>query len=186
MLRRSYLYQVVAPPPGHDGGRARFRLHDVFLPEYSPELEEAWTVTQGLLLALDEAVRRRGADFGVVLVPSRSEVHPDAPRSERLDLARPQRILTAFLAERGLGQLDLAPGFRAAAERADGPPLYFQRDMHWTGPGNGVASELVARWVRARYSRGSVPEPAPFARPTSLSPAPESSSTTGPPLGPRC
>ena len=180
-LRRSYLYQAIAPPPG-GGESTKFRVHDVYRIEYPPELEEAWTVTQGLLLALDETVRRYGAALGVLFVPSRSEIFPDrAPHPEQLDLGRPARILGGFLAERGLAHVDLAPGLR---ERADGTPLYFERDMHWTGPGNGAAGELVARWVRALYSRGSAPEAPPWVR--APSPAPESSSTTGPPPGPRC
>jgi hypothetical protein len=190
VLRRSYLYQVIAPPPGQDEERPRFRLHDVFLTEYTAEHEAAWAVTKQLLLAFDEAVRRDGARFGVLAIPSAAEIYPerahDPGAGRRLDLGRPLRILAAFLAEHGIGYLDLAPGLREAAARAHGAPLYFQRDMHWTGPGNGLVGELVARWVGARYSRASGPPPAPLPRPGSLSALPESSSTTGPPLGPRC
>lgn len=170
----------------NDGARPRYRLHDVFLPEYSREHEEAWAVTKQLLLAFDEGVRRSGARFGVLGVPSPLEISPDHIRgpaaAQPLDLERPQRILGPFLAEHGVGYLDLRPGLRDAA--ANGAPLYFQRDMHWTGSGNDRAGALVARWIAARYSRASGPGPAP--RPGSLSAAPESSSTTGPPPGPRC
>jgi hypothetical protein len=151
VLRRSYLYQVIAPPPGQGGERLRFRLHDVFLTEYTHEHEEAWAVTKQLLLAFDEGVRRSGARFGVLRVPSRPEIDPGQAHAgvgQRLDYERPQRILSAFLAERGVGYLDLAPGLRDAA--ADGAPLYFERDMHWTVTGNGRAGELVARWIAAR------------------------------------
>jgi hypothetical protein len=188
VLRRSYLYQVIAPPPGHDGERPRFRLHDVFLTEYTPEHEAAWAVTKRLLLAFDESVRRDGARFAVLGVPSRAEIYPESAHDpgagRRLDLERPLRILGAFLAQHGIGYLDLAPGLREAAARANGTPLYFRRDMHWTGPGNGLAGELVARWIGAGYSRASGAPPPP--RPGSLSALPESSSTTGPPPGPRC
>jgi hypothetical protein len=99
----------------------------------------------------------------------------------RLDFTGPRRRLGAFLAERGLTHLDLAPGI-SSAMRAGSPPLYFERDMHWTESGNAVASALVARFVAELYSRPSEPAPAPATRPASFPPAPESSSTTGPPL----
>ena len=98
-------------------------------------------------------MRRDGARFGVLGIPSVGEVYPerahDPGKGRRLDLERPARILGAFLAEHGIGYLDLAPGLREAALREAGTSLYFQRDMHWTGPGNGLAGDLVARWVGA-------------------------------------
>jgi hypothetical protein len=189
-LRRSYLYQVVAPPPVPADGRLKFRLHDIYRREYSAEQREAWELTKQLLLAFDADVRSSGARFGVLLVPSRPEIDPvhaaAIKGAERLDFEGPRRLLTAFLEERGVAHLALAPGLRDAAARADGAPLYFERDMHWTGPGNAAAGELAARWIAERYSRASGPDPAPAARPASLSAVPESRSTTGPPLGPRC
>jgi len=154
-LRRSYLYQIIAPPPAPAGEEPRSRLQDIFLREYAPEQLDAWEVTKRLLLAFDEDVRRSGARFGVLEVPSRFEIDPahagSLENADRMDFERPHRLLTAFLAESGLAHLDLATGVGAAAARAGSPPLYFRRDMHWTESGNDVAGEIVARWVAARY-----------------------------------
>jgi hypothetical protein len=189
-LRRSYLYQVAVPPPAPNGGRPKFRLHDIFHREYSAEQQEAWEITKQLLLAFEAGVRRDDARFGVLAVPSRPEVDPAHAAaikgSDRMDFERPQRILTELLERHGVSHLDLRPGLRAAAARPGSPPLYFQRDMHWTEPGNAAAGEIAARWIAERYSRASGPGPAPAPRPASLSAVPESSSTTGPPFGPRC
>ncbi len=188
LLERSYLYQLVAPvrEPERDG--AWLRANAVFRSEYGPELQAAWGVTRELLLTLDREVRESGARFGVLLVPSRFEVDPEAKRQAKghMDYERPHRLLREFLAERGLAHLDLAPSLREAAARPDAAPLYFRRDMHWTALGNEVAGGLVARWVVERYSP-SESEPASTAGPEltpPAEPAPERSSTTGPPRGP--
>lgn len=152
LLRRSYLYQLLAPPQEYGDEGPKFRDHDVFLRDYSPEQEAAWQVTEALLLALGEDVRKSGGHFGVLVVPSRFEVYPSYAEFRRLaqmDLGRPQRILDDFLAEKQLPHLDLMPGIRAAAERDGGVPLYFRTDAHLTLAGNDVASQLVADWVVA-------------------------------------
>ena len=193
LLQRSYLYQLLAPPPEQKGEGSRMRANAVFRSEYGPELLEAWDVTRELLLALDRDVRRSGARFGVLLLPSRFEVDPEKARRPEaegtMDYARPHQLLAEFLDEQRLAHLDLGPGLREAAVRPDGPPLYFRRDMHWTPRGNDLAGSLVARWIAERYSRASESEAASAAGPALLAPpgvpAPESSSTTGPPPEPR-
>jgi hypothetical protein len=189
LLERSYLYQLVAPVREPDRDRAWLRANAVFRSEYGRELHEAWDVTRELLLTLDREVQESGARFGVLLVPSRFEVDPAAQRQAegRMDLGRPHQLLREFLAEQGLAHLDLAPSLREAAARPDVAPLYFRRDMHWTALGNEVAGRLVARWIAERYAPGSESEPASAADPElapPAEPAPERSSTTGPPREP--
>jgi lysophospholipase L1-like esterase len=155
LLRRSYLYQLLVPPresAAADGPKLRAR--HVFLREWSPEQEQAWQVTERLLLALDAEVRARGARLGVLVIPSRFEIQPEWSREqlaefERMDLGRPRALLTRFLDEAELPHLDLAPGIRAESEAA-GEPLYFRNDLHFTERGNQAAAELVAGWVRER------------------------------------
>jgi hypothetical protein len=189
LLERSYLYQLVASVREPDRDGAWLRANAVFRSEYGPELREAWDVTRALLLALEREVRASGARFGVLLVPSRFEVDPATQRRSegRTDYARPHRLLREFLAGQGLAHLDLAPSLREAAAQPDAAPLYFRRDMHWTALGNEVAGGIVARWVAERYAPDSGSEPASAPGPElapPAEPAPERSSTTGPPRGP--
>jgi hypothetical protein len=189
LLDRSYLYQLVASVREPDRDKAWLRANAVFRSDDGHELQAAWAVTRELLLTLDREVRESGARFGVVLVPSRFEVEPEARRQaeRRMDYERPHRLLREFLAEQGLAHLDLAPSLREAAAQPDAAPLYFRRDMHWTALGNEVAGRLVARWIAERYApdSGSEPVSAPGREPAPpAEPAPERSSTTGPPRGP--
>jgi hypothetical protein len=192
LLQRSYLYQLLAPPPEPEGEGSRMRANAVFRSEYGPELLEAWEVTRELLLALDRDVRRSGARFGVLLLPSRFEVDPARAGQQAkgpMDYARPHQLLAEFLDAERLAHLDLAPGLRDGAAHPDSAPLYFRRDMHWTPRGNDLAGALVARWIAESYSSASGSEAASAAGPAALpapdAPAPESSSTTGPPPEPR-
>ena len=85
-----------------------------------------------------------------VFIPSAFEVgegfeHPDpsafpsAPAARRPDaLARPARA-------QGLLYVDLGPVFRGALPQH----LYFRRDEHWNAPGQALAAETVAAFVRA-------------------------------------
>jgi len=62
---------------------------------------------------------------------------------------RPQQVLTAWFAERGIPVLDHLPSQRAQAPLADGDRhLYHLRDTHWNSRGHGVAGRELARFLR--------------------------------------
>jgi len=154
VLRRSYLYQIVAPPLEHGGEGPKLRSHHVFWRDYGPDQWRAWDVTKELLQAFDRDVRASGARLAVLVVPSRFEIHPAFAREQfgsvdRMDLDRPRRLASELLIASDLTHFDLTPGIRAAAERQGGDTLYFRRDAHLTEAGNAVASELVAAWIGA-------------------------------------
>jgi len=64
-----------------------------------------------------------------------------------LDVAIPQRRLTAFLAARGVPVLDLLPAFARAAREHDPDGFYLNNDTHWSVAGNEIAAQAVARFV---------------------------------------
>jgi len=68
---------------------------------------------------------------------------------ERFDRDRPQRVLTAWLAEQGIPCLDLLPALLRVPPLADGRRhLYHLRDTHFNARGNAVAGEQLASLLR--------------------------------------
>ncbi|MBI5853486.1 MAG: hypothetical protein HZB39_20950 [Planctomycetes bacterium] len=94
----------------------------------------------------------RGTPIAFVLIPDEFHVE-DAlwaqvakPGFER---DRPQRILHAWLRERGVAVLDLLPALRAVEPLADGARhVYHVRDTHWNRRGNATAGDALARFLR--------------------------------------
>ena len=132
---------VVAEPP------------EVMLRTYPPHWREAWRITRGLLLCLRRATEAQGARLVVVVVSSREEVSPAHLPVARviyrsiatadLDPDKPNRLVTSFLARRGIPVISLLEPFR---ERfgADGTPGFFQFDIHWAPAGHALAADVIA------------------------------------------
>lgn len=99
----------------------------------------------------------RGTPIAFVLIPDEFQVE-DAlwaqvaePGFER---ERPQRILGAWLRERGVAVLDLLPALRGVEALADGARhVYHVRDTHWNRRGNAIAGDALARFLRESRRR---------------------------------
>jgi lysophospholipase L1-like esterase len=121
-----------------------------------PEFEQAWSRAEQRLGEMKAWCDGHGARLAVVAIPTEAQVDPDAwdaarrrygLREEDFDLEKPQRVLTAFAAERGIPLIDLLPALRAA--RGTGPRLYSRSDIHWTPRGHAVAAEEILRRLRS-------------------------------------
>jgi len=109
----------------------------------------------GLLAVLDRMRDACGSiPFAVVLIPDEFQVEDAlwdellARSADTLDRDKPQRLLVAALAERGVPVLDLLPALRAEPPEADGSRhLYHLHDTHFNARGNRVAGEAMARFL---------------------------------------
>lgn len=129
----------------------------VFATDYLPEWNEAFAVTEGLLLKLDNEARESGAELLVVLIPAQFQVHESywQTRMERVpsmrdlgwDLEKPNRRLNEFLAARGIAHLDLLPDFRHYADESNGE-YYLVEDKHWNEAGHRLAARLIEAKLR--------------------------------------
>jgi hypothetical protein len=152
--------RVNAPDSGN------FGFYEIYRPSDRPEWAAAWRSTEDLLLAVRDLARSGGAEFVVVLVPGSWEVDPriwsdvvariPAMREVRMDLDRPSRRLTTFLAAHGVAVIDLLPGFRA--QNTGGQPLYIRGDAHWNAEGHRLAADLLIEPVRVVIGRGRAAE----------------------------
>ncbi len=118
----------------------------------SPDVEEAWRLTEALLAATRDEAEAAGAHFVLVNVPAPWELDPpfwDRMRSffglpaEGWDLDRPNRRLADIATRRGFAYLDLRPALQA--DLAHGQRLYYQIDGHWTAAGHDLAARTLAR-----------------------------------------
>lgn len=138
--------------------------------EYRRAWEEAWDVTEAVILRTRRVAEQAGARFVLLSIPSkfqadtayRERVVRFYPRME-FDPQLVSRRLQSFAAQHGVDLLDLHAAF--AQRSADGqPPLYHSfRDRHWNAEGHRFAAAELARFLRARglLSRSDAPAPTP-------------------------
>jgi len=119
-----------------------------------PDWEEAWNTTEAILSAMQDEVRRRGAEFYLVLATTGMQVHPDPEVrkviAERIGegMARVEGRLLAFSGQKRIAVIDLAPPFRAYALRT-GVFLHGFKNSglgvgHWNEAGYWMAAQYVA------------------------------------------
>jgi hypothetical protein len=129
--------------------------YTIYRPPDETEMQNAWSVTEGLLLAMRDEVKGHGAEFRVVILASRPQVIPDP--AKRADLMRKlgvsdltyadQRIRTVA-SSAGIPVTTLAP---ALVDYAEAHHVYLNgfnsRNLgagHWNETGHRVAAEAIA------------------------------------------
>jgi hypothetical protein len=96
-------------------------------------------LTRQALAELGDWCRESEVPLVVVLIPDHLQVV--SPETfEGLDMRKPQRVLTEFLAERGVPVVDLLEPLAAGPR-----DLYYERDKHWTPAGHAFVAEVLAR-----------------------------------------
>lgn len=89
----------------------------------------------------------------MVLIPTNTQVYPFLTGGRKIDLERPNRILSAYLRKEQIRYLDLLPFFRKYADQTPRPyldsdhDLYWRANSHFSLKGERLASLLVARDV---------------------------------------
>jgi lysophospholipase L1-like esterase len=127
----------------------------VFAPPRDPQWEEAWRVTEALMVAMRDEVRARGRQFWVVTLSAGVQVHSDpavrrafAERIRTPDLFYPDNRIAALCEREGILVVTLAPALAAWAESKrtllHGFPNATPGAGHWNETGNRVAGEMIA------------------------------------------
>ena len=139
----------------------------LYIPNDEQELEQAWQVTQGLVLQLRQEVEADGARFAVaffpwsviiemsILPPERqAAILKENPAFVAAEIDRPNTYFAEFLNRHGIPFIDLTP-LIAQEQQAQDTLLHFVGDGHWTVAGNRFIAEQLANWV---VQNGLVPE----------------------------
>jgi lysophospholipase L1-like esterase len=121
------------------------RRPDICDPDPLPIIENAWSVTEALILELEKEVEANGAQLAVLIIPAAPQIVPPAEGAEYYcDV--PNDELTAFLDEAGIPYLDMLPAFREEARAGNGP-YYFEKDFHMNALGHDLTSDLLYQFV---------------------------------------
>jgi hypothetical protein len=120
-----------------------------------PLWQEAWRVTEGLIVMMRDEVREKGADFWVVTLSNASQVYPDPSVRqafmERLGvrtLFYPDLRIKALGEREGLRVLNLAQYFQLYADQHNIFLHGFSPNMgrgHWNARGHWLAGDTIAK-----------------------------------------
>jgi hypothetical protein len=120
----------------------------IYAPPQTPILDEAWKVTEGILLMMRDEVRSHGAEFRIVNLANRPQVNPNLAAQEAYlqklaltNLAYPDERLTAFAHDAQIPITLLAPklAFYSRSHHV------FLNGFENTAPGEGHWNELGHR-----------------------------------------
>jgi hypothetical protein len=119
--------------------------------------EDAWKVTEGLLVMMRDEVREKKAQFYVVILSPAVEVHPD-PQIRRdyerslgvKDLFYPVHRIEYFCKDKGIPALALAPYLQEYAVLNKVFLHGFGSSLgkgHWNEAGHRLAGKIIAQWL---------------------------------------
>jgi hypothetical protein len=127
----------------------------VYMKPRSALWQEAWRVTEDILVMMRDEVRMKGADFLIVTLTNGEQVHPSAEQRHAFaqglgveDLLYPDLRIADFARRHGMEVFTLVPEFRRHAEQSGvylhGFPNGTLGGGHWNRTGHFLAGRLIA------------------------------------------
>jgi len=125
-----------------------------FLGPANADLQNAWEISEALILAMRDQVSRQGAEFWACIIDSPAQADPD-PRQvlelqQRLGLEtlfHSNRLFDDFLARKGVPYIDLASGLARFARERNVVLHGFRGMPRNTGHLNEIGHEAVGRMI---------------------------------------
>jgi hypothetical protein len=148
-------------PPAKEPGAEAGMFIDIYREPADEVWQEAWKITEAVLLQMREEVAQHGARLFVVVLTNGPQVHPEAAVRQKLadwpgvqDPFYPDRRLGRFCESHGIPVLLLAPHFQEYADRNQvflhGFRQAFRDTLgtgHWNQLGHSLAGQTIARWL---------------------------------------
>lgn len=137
----------------------------IYRPPSDPRWQEAWRTTEALIGEMRREAEAHAARFGVVVLTSGIQVHPDpavrsafAARLGVPDLLYPDRRLQDLGQREGFPVLSLAPPLADEARRGrlffHGFPNTEPGLGHWNADGHRAAARFIAPWLCQELGSG--------------------------------
>jgi hypothetical protein len=165
VYQKSHLYQQLEPlivsrhPRRLFGANYPSPFWALYMAEDDPELEQAWQISQQLILQLQQNVQADGAKFAVAFSPwqviidltlltpeQQAAILKENPAFASVEINRPNQRLAKFFTEQNIPFLDLTP-YMIDYQADHSAPLHFVGDSHWTVAGNHFVAETLSQWL---------------------------------------
>jgi hypothetical protein len=130
---------------------------EIYFEPKTRDWQEAWHLTEALLVQMRDEISAKGAQFVVVTVSSGIQVHPNGEVRQRFrqklavnDLFYSERRLKAFAEQENIEFISLGPPLQAYAEENKVYLHGFSNGQlgkgHWNANGHRKAGESIARY----------------------------------------
>jgi hypothetical protein len=127
----------------------------IYAPPTREDMRRAWSVTEGLFLAMRDEVESHGAEFRIVVLATRPQVIPDAAKRQELtrklgvsNLDYADERIREFGARENIAVITLAPALFAYAETQHVYLNGFNNNNfgagHWNETGHRLAAQVMA------------------------------------------
>ena len=134
--------------------------------------QEAWRVTEGLIVTMRNEVVQKNADFLVVTIGDAMQVRPEPQERKKFmrknniqDLFYPERRLEKLGAREGFRVLNLSEQFQAYTDKYQVCAHGFENSVpcggHWNELGHRLASILINRNLCQKLQQSQVPKKQP-------------------------
>jgi len=156
-----------AQPPSHDAGQGTQRQDQlsrseelgtdnlIYLEPGNAVWNDAWRVTEGLIVEMRDEVKARGALFVVVTLSNGAQVLPRRHLREEFekrhgitDIFYPDNRIKSLCSREGIPVVTLAPELQKSAEESKAFLHGFGENIgngHWNAAGHRIAGELIAK-----------------------------------------
>jgi lysophospholipase L1-like esterase len=154
LLERSYLYRFAREALEMSSSEELPAYYQVYQTNYTPEWEEAWKVTEAILVEMQQLAKSVDAQLFICYLPEQNQVSDSEwnqialhnEEASSYDRERPNHLLGELCARHGIPYLDLTPAFRQHI--ATGRPyLYFPVNAHLNVEGNRLAAQLIYEYL---------------------------------------
>lgn len=152
-----YLYPVPDPLSLLEG--EELGLDDrIYIEPQTSEWQEAWEITEKLLIKIHQEVKGRNARLLVVTLANGIQVHPDSEVRQRYmqtkqiqDLFYPDNRIKAFAEQAGIEVLTLAPELQKYAEKNQVYLHGFENTImgfgHWNTHGHRIVGQKLTEYL---------------------------------------
>lgn len=132
--------------------------------QYSPEIRDAWKITEALIRKLKGVTMSVGSELVVFYVPIGAAVYRDEWQSAKRkygitdddwSIDRDAAELRSICERANIDFIDPIQVFKEEAERVEkkGRRLYFSKDGHWNADGHRLVGKILFNHVKLNYVR---------------------------------